>query len=387
VSYLPLSHIFEKIVCYMMLSQGGAIGYYQGDVRKLFEDIEVLRPTVFPSVPRLFQRLYDKVTQQVASSGLFKRSLFNWAFDSKVDTLEAGGSQRSLWDGLVFKALRAKLGGRVRYIITGSAPISSELFRFLQVCFSCAVIQGYGLTETAAGATITVPGDTTIGHVGPPLACTEIKLQDVPEMEYFSTDEPQPRGEVCMRGPNIFHGYYKSPEKTKEAIDEDGWFHTGDVGTITGEGNLKIIDRKKNCCKLSIGEYIALEYLESIFLKNKYVAMMFVYADSLENCVIAVAVPDPDVLLPWARENNIPHADNLDAVCRETATVEHLLASIQQTGRAKGIKSFEHVRALHLEPELFSVESNLLTPTFKNKRPQLTTHYKDILDDLYASLK
>ncbi|MDP2435176.1 MAG: hypothetical protein Q8P67_05490, partial [archaeon] len=149
---------------------------------------------------------------------------------------------------------------------------------------------------------------------------------------------------------------------------------------------LTIIDRKKNIFKLSQGEYVAAEKLESCLLKNKYVAQIFVYGDSLKSTLVAVIVPDPDTLIPWAKSQAIPNADNLDAICRDENVIKHVLKSLGETGREWQFKGFEFIRAVHLEPEAFSVEQDLLTPTHKNKRPQLTRHYHNVFDQLYASI-
>eukprot|EP01091_Cochliopodium_minus_P000050 TRINITY_DN1006_c0_g1_i1.p1 TRINITY_DN1006_c0_g1~~TRINITY_DN1006_c0_g1_i1.p1 ORF type:complete len:545 (-),score=175.28 TRINITY_DN1006_c0_g1_i1:460-2094(-) len=245
ISYLPLAHIFERNVQTVLFMAGGAIGFFQGDIPKLFDDIAVLKPTIFPSVPRLFNKLHDKALAKVERDGGLAKMFFDMGLNSKKGNLDKGGEPKSfLWDGVVFSKFRERLGGRVRMLVTGSAPISKEIHQFLQVCFSCPVMQGYGLTETAAGGTITLPWDFKTGNVGPPLTCCEISLQDVKELNYLSSN-PTPQGEICIRGKNVFKGYYKQEEKTKEVIDEDGWFHTGDIGQWNPNGTLSIIDRKK----------------------------------------------------------------------------------------------------------------------------------------------
>ncbi len=254
ISYLPLAHIFERAVQGIVYCEGSACGFFQGSVLKLFDDIQELKPTIFASVPRLWNRLYDKVNGTIRDEGGLKQKLFNMGFSSKQDGLKAGGPPTSgFWDALIFSKLKAKLGGRVRLMITGAAPLSEEVYRFLQIAFCVPVLQGYGLTETSAALSLTRPDDFSTGHVGAPLLSCEVRLYDVPEMNYSSRNDP-PTGEVCVRGNNVFVGYYKNPEQTAQDKDAEGWFHTGDVGRWNPNGTLSIIDRKKNIFKLAQGE-------------------------------------------------------------------------------------------------------------------------------------
>ena len=161
---------------------------------------------------------------------------------------------------------RAIMGGNVRLMVTGSAPISVEVLNFLKVCFCCPILEGYGQTESSAASCITLPNDRKAGHVGGPLPCLKIKLRDIPEMEYTSKDKPHPRGEICFKGPSIFEGYYGNIEKTKEAFTSDGWLQSGDVGVVYPNGAIRIVDRAKNIFKLAQGEYIAPEKLENVYI-------------------------------------------------------------------------------------------------------------------------
>jgi len=333
----------------------------------------------------LYNRIFDKVTQTVERNGGVKKMLYDYAFSSKKATLATGQDPTSfIWDNLVFSNLKGKLGGRVRYCISGSAPITEDVHEFLKICFCCPVLQGYGLTETSAAGTIQVPSDASIGHVGGPLPCNEIRLADVPEMKYLSSDQPFPRGEICLRGHNVTTGYYNDKEKTAEAFDEDGFFHTGDVGQWLPNGALQIIDRIKNIFKLAHGEYVAAEYLEGIFSKNRFVSQIFVYGDSLKACLVAVVVPDPDVLIPWARANG--HDADLETLCRNEKVIKIVLEDLAVTGKESKINGFEHIRGVFLEHEQFTTENGLITPTFKLMRPKLKERYKELIDDLYAKV-
>lgn len=197
----------------------------------------------------------------------------------------------------------------MRYMVTGSAPIDKTVIDFLKLCFCCPIMEGYGLTESAAGTCVMDVADTITGHVGGPVESAKFRLKDLPEMSYMSTDKPYPRGECCMKGPCIFTGYYKRPDKTDECFDEEGWFLTGDVVQVYPNGSLKIIDRSKNIFKLSQGEYIAPEKIEGILGLSQAIAQCFVYGDSFKNSCVAVIVPEEEWVMKWAQSKGIASPD------------------------------------------------------------------------------
>ena len=254
------------------------------------------------------------------------------------------------------------------------------------------MIIGYGQTEGAACATLGHPDDiATVGHVGGPAAATEIALFDVPEMGYLHTDtghRGQPcegRGEICIRGPNVFIGYYKDEEKTNETIDSEGWLHSGDVGLWRPDGSLQIVDRKKNIFKLSQGEYVAPEKIENILLQSPLIGQIFVYGDSLQSTLVAVVVPDEEVAVSWSKENNM-NGQSFADLCRSELLSETILMDIEAKSRDNGLKGFETVKAIILESQLFSLENGLMTPTFKLKRPEIRNAYESQIAALYANM-
>lgn len=384
ISYLPLAHVFERAIQQMVTHIGARIGFYQGDTLKLLEDVVELKPTFFPSVPRLFNRIYDKVWAGVKAKGGVAELLFNTAFKTKKANLAKGSVTHWLWDMLVFKNVRAKLGGRVKMLFTGSAPISPEVIDFLRVCFSCDVFEGYGQTETAAGISVTWAGDTTSGHIGAPLPCCEIKLIDVPGMNYTSEDKPFPRGEICVKGNQIFREYFKLADKTAETLDADGWCHSGDVGMWDESGRLMIIDRVKNIFKLAQGEYIAPEKIENVYTKHELIAQAFVYGDSLQASLVGVIVPDVETFVPWAKKQG--HDQPFAELCKNDEIKKKLLSIIIAHGKANDLKGFENVKAIHLESELFTVENDILTPTFKLKRNDAKKKYIKQIEAMYAEV-
>ncbi|XP_077965189.1 long-chain-fatty-acid--CoA ligase 1a isoform X2 [Gasterosteus aculeatus] len=380
ISFLPLAHMFERVVEGVVLIHGARIGYFQGDIRLLMDDLKTLQPTVFPVVPRLLNRMFDKVFSQANTP--LKKWLLDFAFRRKEAELKSGVVRTdSLWDKLIFKKVQASLGGRVRLIITGAAPVSPTILTFLRAALGCQFYEGYGQTECTAGCSMSMPGDWTAGHVGAPLPCNAIKLLDVPEMNYLAANG---EGEVCVKGPNVFQGYLKDPEKTAEAIDKDGWLHTGDVGKWLPSGTLKIIDRKKHIFKLAQGEYIAPEKIETAYSLSDPVAQIFVYGESLQACLVGIVVPDPDMLPIWIKKKGIE--GSFAELCKNKDVKNAILEDILRLGKVAGLKSFEQVRDIALHPEQFSIQNGLLTPTLKAKRTELRNLFRDQIDELYAKI-
>eukprot|EP00835_Amoeboradix_gromovi_P004945 NODE_423_length_8874_cov_0.432023.p1 type:complete len:514 gc:universal NODE_423_length_8874_cov_0.432023:4821-3280(-) len=254
LSYLPLAHVFERVLQAYLLDSGSQVAFYRGDPLKILDDVKIIKPTIFVSVPRLFNRIYDKVWQGVNEKSAIAKFLFKLAFSQKKMGLGEGKVTHWLWDKLVFGGVKERLGfGRCQMMFSGSAPITADVMDFLRIVFCCEALEGFGQTESTAGVAVTHWGDTTSGHIGGPIPCVEIKLMDLPEMQYTSKDKPNPRGEICYRGSNAFVEYYKAPQKTSETIDSEGWVHTGDVGLWDDLGRLRIIDRAKNIFKLAQG--------------------------------------------------------------------------------------------------------------------------------------
>ncbi|KAI3701985.1 hypothetical protein L6452_27532 [Arctium lappa] len=385
ISYLPLAHIYERANQIMAVYSGVAIGFYQGDNLKLIDDLAVLRPTIFCSVPRLYNRIYAGIINAVNTSGALKQRLFKAAYNSKKEAIMSGRKPSPIWDRLVFNKIKAKLGGRVRFMGSGASPLSPDIMDFLRVCFGCSVIEGYGMTETSCVITIMEDGDNLSGHVGSPNPACEVKLADVPEMNYTSDDQPHPRGEICVRGPIVFQGYYKDEVQTREVIDDEGWLHTGDIGMWLPGGRLKIIDRKKNIFKLAQGEYIAPDKIENVYAKCKFIAQCFIYGDSLNSSLVAIASVDPDVMKEWAASEGIKY-DDLGQLCNDPRAKAAVLAEMDTVAREAQLRGFEFAKAVTLVAEPFSVENGLLTPTFKVKRPQAKAYFAKEISKMYEEL-
>ncbi|XP_030918541.1 long-chain-fatty-acid--CoA ligase 5 isoform X2 [Geospiza fortis] len=379
ISYLPLAHMFERVVQAVVYSCGAKVGFFQGDIKLLTDDMKNLKPTLFPVVPRLLNRVYDKI--QSGANTPVKNFLLKFAVFMKTAEIKQGIIRNdSIWDKVVFKKIQETMGGRVRIMVTGAAPISPSVLTFLRAALGCQIFEAYGQTECSAGSTFSMPGDWTTGHVGAPLACNIIKLDDVEEMSYFSSNN---EGEVCIKGPNVFKGYLKDPEKTAEAIDKDGWLHTGDIGKWLPNGTLKIIDRKKNIFKLAQGEYIAPEKIENVYIRSAPVAQVFVHGESLRSFLIGIVVPDAEMLPEFAAKLGVK--GSFEELCKNPVMKKAILDDMIQLGREAGLKSFEQVKDLYIHTELFSVENGLLTPTLKAKRGDVVKFFQKEIEVLYSS--
>ncbi|KAF2564987.1 hypothetical protein F2Q70_00017237, partial [Brassica cretica] len=229
ISYLPLAHVFDLAIEECIIQVGGSIGFWRGDVKLLIEDLGELKPSIFCAVPRVLDRVYTGLQQKLSVGGFFKKKVFNVAFSYKFGNMKKGQSHVAaapFCDKLVFNKVKQGLGGNVRIILSGAAPLASHIESFLRVVACCHVLQGYGLTESCAGTFVTFPDDLDmLGTVGPPVPNVDIRLESVPDMEYDALGST-PRGEICIRGKTLFSGYHKREDLTKEVLI-DGWFHTG----------------------------------------------------------------------------------------------------------------------------------------------------------------
>uniref|UniRef100_A0A8B9W0C5 Arachidonate--CoA ligase n=1 Tax=Anas zonorhyncha TaxID=75864 RepID=A0A8B9W0C5_9AVES len=359
---------------------GGRIGFFQGDIRLLSDDMKALRPTIFPVVPRLLNRMYDKIFSQADTS--LKRWILEFAAKRKKAEVRNGIIRNdSLWDKLFFNKIQASLGGCVRMIVTGAAPASPTVLGFLRAALGCQVYEGYGQTECTAGCTFTTPGDWTSGHVGAPLPCNLIRLKDVEELNYFAS---KGEGEICVKGPNVFKGYLKDEEKTTEALDQEGWLHTGDIGKWLPNGTLKIIDRKKHIFKLAQGEYIAPEKIENIYIRSDPVAQIYVHGDSLQAFLVGIVVPDSEVMPGWAKKRGFD--GTYSELCKNKELKKAIMEDMVRLGKESGLHSFEQVKAIYIHSDMFSVQNGLLTPTLKAKRPELRDYFKKQIEELYSSI-
>jgi long-chain acyl-CoA synthetase len=391
LSYLPLAHILERAAETSFYYCGGAVGFFQGDIRKVTSDVLELKPTIYAGVPKVFQRVLGAIKAKLDSP---KASIpFNIAFAIKKKCIETDFPLiPQLLDRIVFNKVKGALGGCVRVVVSGGAPLAGDCNEFLRIALGCPVIQGYGLTETCGGTSI----NSRYHHnpyekVGSPIICNHVKLFD--SGKYTSLSNP-PEGEVCVHGPNITKGYYKMPDKTAEdfRVEEDGkvWFHTGDVGRWNADGTLSIIGRVKDIFKLDTGEYISPERLENIYADSSYVANIFIYGDSKRSYIVGTVVPEVGAALRWAKENGVAVPDHVpgsivvpDSLCKNANFQKAIVADFAAIAKKAGLNNYEFLSYIHLSHQPWLPESGLVTSALKNKRADLFEHYGASLLALY----
>ncbi|KAI7751717.1 hypothetical protein M8C21_004355 [Ambrosia artemisiifolia] len=386
LSFLPLAHIFDRVIEECFINHGASIGFWRGDVKLLIEDIGELKPTIFCAVPRVLDRIYSGLQQKITAGGFLKRNLFNLAYSYKLHNMKGGSKHTEaspLSDKIVFSKVKQGLGGNVRIILSGAAPLAPHVEAYLKVVTCAHVLQGYGLTETCAGTFVSLPNEMDmLGTVGPPVPNLDARLESVPEMNYDALAS-KPQGEICIRGDVLFSGYFKREDLTKEVL-VDGWFHTGDIGEWQPDGSMKIIDRKKNIFKLSQGEYVAVENLENVYGLVSDIDAVWIYGNSFESCLVAVANPNKQAVERYAEAHNI--SGDFESLCENPKIKEYILGELTRIGKEKKLKGFEFVKAVHLDPVPFDMERDLLTPTFKKKRPQMLKYYQDVIDNMYKTI-
>jgi long-chain acyl-CoA synthetase len=360
--WLPLSHSFGKVLEAAQLAVGFGTTV-DGRIDKLVDNLAVIRPTVMAAAPRIFEKVYNKVITGVQEKGGLSLAIFRWAMKvgRKVSSLRQQGTQPSgslalahrIADRLVFSKLRARFGGRVRFFISGSAPLSREIAEFFHAA-GILILEGYGLTESSAATFVNRPDSYKFGSVGLPFEGVEVKL--APEDH-----------EILIRGRGIMRGYHNLPEVTRETIDEEGWLHTGDIGAIDEQGHLSITDRKKDLIKTSGGKYIAPQKLEGkLKALCPYVSQVVVHGDRRNFCSALITL-DPESLAKLNGRANVQ---------------EIVQRAIDQLNTE--LASYETIKKFAILEKDFSVETGELTASMKVRRKEVERRYRDVLDGFYA---
>uniref|UniRef100_A0A671M8D8 long-chain-fatty-acid--CoA ligase n=1 Tax=Sinocyclocheilus anshuiensis TaxID=1608454 RepID=A0A671M8D8_9TELE len=391
IGYLPLAHVLELSAEMVCLAHGCRIGYSSPQtladqstkIKKGSKgDISVLRPTLMAAVPEIMDRIYKNVMLKVEEISVFQRTLFLLAYNYKMEQLAMGYST-PLCDKLVFRKVQALLGGRLRVLLSGGAPLSAATQRFMNICFCCPVGQGYGLTETCGAGTISQLWDYSTGRVGAPLVCCEIQLKDWIEGGYRSTDRPCPRGEILVGGPNVTMDYYKNKQKNSEDffMDKKGqqWFCTGDIGEFHGDGCLNIID----LVKLQAGEYVSLGKVEAVLKNCPLVDNICAYANSDESYVIGFVVPNQKQLRALAERKRV--SGLWEELCNNPVIEEEVLKVITETALTAQLERFEIPRKVRLSVEPWTPETGLVTDAVKLKRKELKSHYQNDIERMYGA--
>ena len=352
---------------------GIRIGYFHGNVLELVDDFKLLGPTALPSVPRLFNRFGGVIKANTVEQSGLKGALSRHVVSVKTANLHHPTNptaKHALYDRIWGRKIASAMGlDRARGLVSGSAPLAPSMHTFLRAVFGNQFVQGYGMTETYANGLVQSEGDCTAGNCGGVVPSAEACLVSVPDMEYSVTDKPHPRGELLMRGPVLFSGYYKNEEETAKCMTEDGWLHTGDIASVDEMGRFKIIDRKKNVLKLAQGEYISPERIEGVYLSGcSYFAQAFVHGDSVQTFLVAIFGVQPDTFAPWASKVLGRQIDPTDMSAIAQAAADEkvrmaVLKDLDRVGRKKQFAGFERVRNAYLYVDPFTIENELLTPT------------------------
>ncbi|KAJ3196591.1 long-chain fatty acid-CoA ligase [Irineochytrium annulatum] len=390
LAYLPLAHVLEFTVELICLHEGVGIGY--GSVRTLTDasvrnckgDIRELRPTLMAGVPAVWEGIRKGVMTKLRDASPIQRRIFDFAFELKWALVQAGLPTFFL-DRIVFDKIKEQTGGRLKFALSGGAPIPRSTQKFLSVCV-CPLVNGYGMTESVAILAIqNIDQFARLGVVGPPVPSGEVMLVDVPDTSYSSKNRPRPQGEVWIRGPTVMKGYYKQPEVTKETLSEDGWLMTGDIGEWQPDGNLAIIDRKKNLVKLSNGEYIALEKLESVYKTSSLVQNIMMYGDSEQSFCVALVVPMEKELIHQLEASGakLPSKELAD-LAKDPKANQLVLASLKEVAKTVGLKPAEIVGAVHIVGEEWTPQNNMLTAAMKLNRKLIINASKDYLNEMYG---
>jgi len=373
LSFLPLSHIFERMAGhYLMLQTGTSIAYAES-IDTVPINLTEIRPTLVLSVPRLYEKMYARVLENALAGSAIKKQIFFWArrvaerwANEKLAGREPGGLlafQYRIAQKLVFSKLQARTGGRLRYFVSGGAPLAPEINKFFYAA-GLVILEGYGLTETSPVIAVNTPTKFRIGTVGPAFPGVEITI---------ASD-----GEILTRGPHVMKGYYNKPDATREAIDADGWFHTGDIGEIR-DGFLAITDRKKDIIVTAGGKNIAPQPIENKIKTNKYVSQAVIIGDKRKYPVVLV-VPNWDNLEKWAKLKNIIWTDRAQLLHMPTIRAK---MDKEVLSELEGLARYEQPKKVALLEHDFSVERGELTPTLKVKRRIIDRTYKDTIDSLY----
>ena len=366
LSFLPLSHIFQRHVDYSAFYAGTTIAYAE-DPTAVADDLPVIRPTFIAAVPRFFEKVRAKILTEVQRQTLTRRTAFDWAFKHGVRAFRSGrrGAAYALADRLVFRKIKERLGGRLNWCVSAGAPLEKEVAEFF-FAVGIPVLEGYGLTETSPVITLTSPDQVRLGSVGKPVGDVQIRIAD--------------DGEILVRGSNVAKGYFGKPQETAEAF-RDGWFHTGDVGRLSPDGYLEITDRKKDLIITSTGKNVAPQQIESRLKLIPYFDNIVVIGDR-RSFLSALIVPNMDAMLAWARSQSLAFNDPFELLNRKEI---HDLALREIDKKIADLAEFERIRKVAFLESVFSVDSGELTPTLKIRRSIIESKFRDRIDKLYAA--
>jgi long-chain acyl-CoA synthetase len=380
LSFLPLSHSFERTAGYYIMIHAGVTIAYAESVDRVIDNMGEIRPTVMTSVPRLYEKMYAGLLQKASEAGGLKKRIVFWARRVGIEYAEkeVGGGGAGPWlrlqhrvaDRLVYAKLRERTGGRVRFFISGGAPLAPVIAKFFYAA-GLPILEGYGLTETSPVIAVNTFDRLRFGTVGPPIDNVEVRIEPDP-------DRPDGDGEILVRGPNVMQGYYNLPEKTAEVMTPDDWLRTGDIGLLE-DGLLKITDRKRDLIKTSGGKFIAPQPLENELKTSRYVSQAVVVGNRRKYAAVLI-VPNFENLRAFAREKGLDPGD-VEALFQAEPVQDLYEEVLGELNR--GLASYETLKKYRLVPQEFTIEAGELTPTLKVKRRVIEDKYAELIDTMY----
>ena len=375
LSFLPLSHVFERMCGHFCAFSQGAQTYFAENIEKVVENMIEVKPSLMISVPRLYEKMYSRVIDSVNAGSIIKQKIFWWGIsigkkiiDLRTNNKEIPWSLQKKFDiadKIVFSKIKARVGGNLRYFFSGGAPLSKKIGEFFGAA-GITILEGYGLTETSPILSANLPGKMRYGTVGKVWKDVEIKIAD--------------DGEIIARGPNIMLGYCNNQEATDEVMSEDGWFHTGDIGELDEEGFLKITDRKKNIIITSQGKNVAPAAMENALVTSQYIEQIVTLGDK-QNFISALIIPSFENLKIYLNEKNINLSNNQEIVDHEETL--KLIQKIVDEEMTKFSK-YERIKKFELLPNLLTIEKGELTPTLKVVRRVVMSNYESYIDKIYS---
>tara|TARA_R110001592_G_scaffold263771_1_gene529136 strand:- start:2091 stop:3860 length:1770 start_codon:yes stop_codon:yes gene_type:complete len=371
LSFLPLCHVFERMLDYLYIFKSVSI-YYAESIDTIGDDLKEVKPQFFATVPRLLEKVYDKIVTKGTDLTGIKKRLFFWALELglEYDPLINKGfwynTQLALANKLIFSKWREALGGNIVAIVSGGAALQPRLARVFSSA-NIPVLEGYGLTETSPviGVNSLFPGGRMIGTIGKPLENLDVKI---------ASD-----GEIIVKGPSVMKGYYNLPDLTAEVIDDEGYFHTGDIGEFVGDGFLKITDRKKEIFKTSGGKYIAPQVMENRFKESRFIEQIMVIGEG-EKHAAAIIQPDFLFLESWCGRKNIPF-ESSDKIINNQVVIDRIQREVEELN--KNFSNYEQIKKFELVPHQWAVDTGELTPTLKLKRKFILSKNQHLVDKIY----
>lgn len=383
MSFLPLTHIFERMAGHFLMFHVGAAIYYAESVQTVAEDLLLVRPTLLASVPRIYEKIFARIYDMVSAGGILKRLIFHWAMlaGRQAAPYLMKGQEPPSWKGMwyrtaqkvVFEKIRQRTGGRIKFAISGGAPLGPKVMSFFWI-IGLPILEGYGLTETSPVITVNRPGEVVPGCVGRPLYET---WNGRPFLKIAED------GEILCQGPNIMIGYWKNEAATREAIDADGYFHTGDIGHLDEQGRLYITDRKKELIVTSGGKKVAPQPIENHLKGDKYISQAVLIGDK-RNYITALVVPNFDSLIRWAGYKKIHFRTHADLV-QDPMVMAKLMSRIERVNA--DLSNYERIKKIAILDHEMTLEGGQLTPSLKVKRRVVNEMYGGLIESLYLEPK